>query len=113
MSAATGELHLVPSASSYDYSKLGFAYLTMLGLTEQMISHMRVWRPWATSTNYVMLMAPVIYGAFQAQPFPLTKGSPGSHPGHDNFSQNLALATTEPRQLITSVSIQISQYQHA
>ncbi|KAJ9081054.1 hypothetical protein DSO57_1018675 [Entomophthora muscae] len=37
MSAATGELPLIPSASSYDYSKLWFAYLTMLGLTEQVI----------------------------------------------------------------------------
>ncbi|KAJ9064089.1 hypothetical protein DSO57_1034031 [Entomophthora muscae] len=83
MSAATGELPLIPSASSYDYSKLGFAYLTMLGLTEQVIPHMGVWRPWATAANYVMWMAPVIYWAFQAQPFPSTKGSPESHPGHD------------------------------
>ncbi|KAJ9068583.1 hypothetical protein DSO57_1027179 [Entomophthora muscae] len=89
MSAATGELPLIPSASSYDYSKLGFAYLTMLGLTEQVIHHMGVWRPWATAANYVMRMAPVIYWAFQDQPFPSTKGSPGSHPGHDRFTQVL------------------------
>ncbi|KAJ9054952.1 hypothetical protein DSO57_1009110 [Entomophthora muscae] len=86
MSAATGELPLIPSASLYDYSKLGFAYLTMLGLTEQVIPHMGVWRPWATAANYVMQMAPVIYWAFQARPFPSTKGSPGSPPGHDNHS---------------------------
>ncbi|KAJ9073818.1 hypothetical protein DSO57_1012566 [Entomophthora muscae] len=86
MRAATGELPLVFSTSSYDYSKLGFAYLTMMGLTEQVIPHMGVWRPWATAANYVMRMAPVIYWAFQAQLFPLTKGSPGSHPGHDNKS---------------------------
>ncbi|KAJ9074589.1 hypothetical protein DSO57_1004729 [Entomophthora muscae] len=86
MSTATGELPLIPSSSSYDYSKLGFAYLTMLGLTEQVIPHMGVWRPWATAANYVMWMAPVIYWAFQAQPFPLTKGSPGSSPGHDTFT---------------------------
>ncbi|KAJ9078485.1 hypothetical protein DSO57_1006260 [Entomophthora muscae] len=54
MSAVTGELPCVPSASSYDYSKLGFVYLTMLGLTEQVIPHMGVWRPWATAVNYVM-----------------------------------------------------------
>ncbi|KAJ9064528.1 hypothetical protein DSO57_1029616 [Entomophthora muscae] len=82
MSAATGKLPLIPSASSYDYSKLGFSYLTMLGLTEQVIPHMGVWKPWATAANYVMQVAPVIYWAFQAQPFPSTKGSPGSHPGH-------------------------------
>ncbi|KAJ9083902.1 hypothetical protein DSO57_1029831 [Entomophthora muscae] len=89
MSAATGELPLVPSASLYDYSKLGFAYLTMLGLTEQVIPYMGVWRPWAAGANYVMWMAPVIYWAFQAQPFPSTKGSPGSHPGHDNAGESI------------------------
>ncbi|KAJ9069755.1 hypothetical protein DSO57_1015253 [Entomophthora muscae] len=83
MSAATGELPPIPSASSYDYSKLRFAYLTMLGLTEQVIPHMGVWRPWATAANYVMQMVPVIYWAFQAQPFPSAKGSPGSHSGHE------------------------------
>ncbi|KAJ9084649.1 hypothetical protein DSO57_1022136 [Entomophthora muscae] len=83
MSTATREPPLVPSASSYDYSKLGFAYLIMMGLTEQIIPHMGVWRPWATAANHVMQMTPVIYWAFQAQPFPLTKGSPGSNPGHD------------------------------
>ncbi|KAJ9067125.1 hypothetical protein DSO57_1003037 [Entomophthora muscae] len=83
MSAATGELPLIPSTSSYDYSKLGFADLTMLGLTEQVIPHMGVWRPWATAANYVMQMAHVIYWAFQAQSFPSTEGSPGSHPSHD------------------------------
>ncbi|KAJ9087782.1 hypothetical protein DSO57_1029758 [Entomophthora muscae] len=83
MSAATGELPLVPSVSSYDYSKLGFAYLTMLGLTEKVIPHMRVWRTWATAANYVMWMAPVIYWAF-----PSTEGSPGSNPGHDNLVLN-------------------------
>ncbi|KAJ9069232.1 hypothetical protein DSO57_1020677 [Entomophthora muscae] len=88
MSAITGELPLVPSASSYDYSKLGFTYLTMLGLTKQVIPHMRVWRPWATAANYVIQMALVIYWASQAQLFPLTKGSPGSHPGHDIYNCN-------------------------
>ncbi|KAJ9049354.1 hypothetical protein DSO57_1025477 [Entomophthora muscae] len=82
MGATTGELPFVLSASSYDYSKLGFAYLTMLRLTDQVIPHMGVWSPWATAANYVMWMAPVIYWAFQAQPFPLTEGSPGSNPGH-------------------------------
>ncbi|KAJ9063416.1 hypothetical protein DSO57_1000010 [Entomophthora muscae] len=68
---------------SYNYSKLGFAYLLMLGPDEQVIPYMEVWRPWATAANYVMWMAPVIYWAFHDQPFSLTEGSPGSHPGHD------------------------------
>ncbi|KAJ9052836.1 hypothetical protein DSO57_1030150 [Entomophthora muscae] len=92
MSATTGELPLIPSASSYDYSKLGFAYLTMLGLTEQVIPHMGVWRLWATAANYVIQIALIIYWAFQAQPFPSNKGSPGSHPGHEK--PNLLLLTS-------------------
>ncbi|KAJ9081439.1 hypothetical protein DSO57_1014736 [Entomophthora muscae] len=65
MSAATEELLLIPSASSYDYSKLEFAYLIILGLTEKVIPHMGVWHPWVTAANY-MMMTPVIYWAFQA-----------------------------------------------
>ncbi|KAJ9071027.1 hypothetical protein DSO57_1001275 [Entomophthora muscae] len=66
MSAAKGKLSLVSSVSSYDFSKLGFAYLIILGLSEQLISHIEVWRPWATAANYVMKMTPVICWAFQA-----------------------------------------------
>ncbi|KAJ9053851.1 hypothetical protein DSO57_1020294 [Entomophthora muscae] len=85
MNTATEELPLVPSASSNNYSKLGFAYLTILGLTEKVIPHMGVWRPWATAANYEMWMSPVIYWAFQAQPFSSTKGSPESNPGHYKY----------------------------
>ncbi|KAJ9085180.1 hypothetical protein DSO57_1016335 [Entomophthora muscae] len=85
MSATTEELPFVPSASPYDYSKLGVACLTMLGLTEKVIPHMGVWHPWATADNYVMWMVPVIYWAFQAQLFPSTECSPGSTPGHENI----------------------------
>ncbi|KAJ9083668.1 hypothetical protein DSO57_1032491 [Entomophthora muscae] len=73
MSAATGELSLIPSASSYDYNKLGFAYLTMLGLTEQVIPHMGVWHPWATAANYVMQMAPSSTGPSRLNPSPQLK----------------------------------------
>ncbi|KAJ9065907.1 hypothetical protein DSO57_1014742 [Entomophthora muscae] len=76
MSAATEGLPLVPFTSSYDYRKLGFAYSTMLGLTEQVMPHMGVWRPWAIAANY-------------AQPFPLTEGSPGSHLGHEKNKEAL------------------------
>ncbi|KAJ9068043.1 hypothetical protein DSO57_1032683, partial [Entomophthora muscae] len=55
----------------------------MMGLSKQVITHMGVCCPWATAANYVMQMAPIIYWEFQAQPFPLTEGSPGSNPGHD------------------------------
>ncbi|KAJ9078898.1 hypothetical protein DSO57_1002134 [Entomophthora muscae] len=97
MSAATGELPLIPSSSSYDYSKLGFAYLTMLGLTEQVIPHMGVWRPWATAANYVMQIAPVIYWAFQAQPFPGPKIPLGVTQAMTPSILSLRLSTT-PKQ---------------
>ncbi|KAJ9049040.1 hypothetical protein DSO57_1028654 [Entomophthora muscae] len=96
MSTATGELPLIPSASLYDYSKLIFAYLAMLGLTEQVIPHMGVWCPWATTANYVMWMAPVIYWSFQAWPFPSTKDSPGSPPGHENVIHYLVMTALDP-----------------
>ncbi|KAJ9070604.1 hypothetical protein DSO57_1006019 [Entomophthora muscae] len=89
MSATTGVLSLVNSILSYNYNKLGFVYLTMLELAEQVVPHMRVWRPWATAANYVMRMAPIIYWAFQAQPFLLTEGSLGSNPGHEKDPQIL------------------------
>ncbi|KAJ9058844.1 hypothetical protein DSO57_1008062 [Entomophthora muscae] len=75
-------LTLVHPILSYDYSKLGVAYLAMLGLAEQVIPHRGVWGPWSTTANYVMRMAPIIYWAFPAWPFPLTEGSPGSNPGY-------------------------------
>ncbi|KAJ9087665.1 hypothetical protein DSO57_1030899 [Entomophthora muscae] len=69
MSAATGELPLFNSILYYNYSKFGFAYLIMLGLAEQVLPHIELRHPWATSANYVMRMAPVIYWALQARPF--------------------------------------------
>ncbi|KAJ9054500.1 hypothetical protein DSO57_1013799 [Entomophthora muscae] len=111
MSAATGELPLVLSASSYDYSKLRFAYLTMLGLTEQVIPHMGVWHPWATTANHVMCMAPIIYWAFQTRPFPLTESSPGSNLGHDNLSSNAHVAS-EASVGISSEKPPTNQYPH-
>ncbi|KAJ9081835.1 hypothetical protein DSO57_1010512 [Entomophthora muscae] len=57
-------LTLVHPILSYDYSKLGVAYLAMLGLTEQVIPYRGVWGPWSTAANYVMRMAPIIYWAF-------------------------------------------------
>ncbi|KAJ9082450.1 hypothetical protein DSO57_1004371 [Entomophthora muscae] len=83
MNATTEELSLVNIIPSYSYSKLGFGYLNMLRLAEEVISHMIVWCPWATAANYVMKIALVIYWALQDRPFSLTKGSPKGNPGHD------------------------------
>ncbi|KAJ9073435.1 hypothetical protein DSO57_1016486 [Entomophthora muscae] len=67
-----------------DFSKLGFVYITVLGLANQVVPHTGSWRPLATALNYLVCIAPIVYMAFQAWP-----ASPvGS-------SQTLAWAVTE------------------
>ncbi|KAJ9077594.1 hypothetical protein DSO57_1015218 [Entomophthora muscae] len=83
MASRQVSLVTVTNIPSYDYRKIGFTYFAILGLAEQVIPHMGVWRPWATAANYAMRMVPVIYWAFQARPFPSTKVSPESNLGHD------------------------------
>ncbi|KAJ9070914.1 hypothetical protein DSO57_1002543 [Entomophthora muscae] len=51
-----------------DFSKLGFIYITVLGLAEQVVPHTGSWRPLATALNYLVCIAPIVYMAFQAQP---------------------------------------------
>ncbi|KAJ9079252.1 hypothetical protein DSO57_1037362 [Entomophthora muscae] len=108
MSAATGELSLGNIILPYDYSTLGFAYLTMLGLAEQVISHMRVWCPWATTANYVMRMAPIIYWAFQARPFLSTEGSSEGNPGHDNKSRAPTICSGHLKRTVYLKLVEIS-----
>ncbi|KAJ9048262.1 hypothetical protein DSO57_1036750 [Entomophthora muscae] len=50
-----------------DFSKLWFIYITVLGLTNQVMSHTGSWRPLATAVNYIRI-SPIVYMAFQAQP---------------------------------------------
>ncbi|KAJ9073221.1 hypothetical protein DSO57_1018827 [Entomophthora muscae] len=49
-----------------DFSKLGFVYITVLGLANQVVPHTGSWRPLATSLNYLVHIAPIVYMAFQA-----------------------------------------------
>ncbi|KAJ9059727.1 hypothetical protein DSO57_1036408 [Entomophthora muscae] len=107
MSAATGELPLVNTILPYDYSTL-VAYLTMLGLAEQVIPHMRAWCPWATAANYVMRMPPIIYWAFQARPFLLTEGSSEGNPGHDNKSRAPTICSGHLKRTVYLKLVEIS-----
>ncbi|KAJ9078933.1 hypothetical protein DSO57_1001684 [Entomophthora muscae] len=72
-------------SSSYDYSKLGFAYVTLLGFTEQVISHMGAWQTWASSVNYMIKIAPVVYWVFQACPMTLFAENSDTTPGHGTY----------------------------
>ncbi|KAJ9065098.1 hypothetical protein DSO57_1023308 [Entomophthora muscae] len=54
--------------SSQDFSKLGFVYITVLGLVNQVLPHNESWHPLATAVNYIVRIAPIVYMAFQAQP---------------------------------------------
>ncbi|KAJ9074215.1 hypothetical protein DSO57_1008741 [Entomophthora muscae] len=51
-----------------DFSKLGFVYITILGLANQVVPHTGSWRPLATALNYLVQIAPIVYLAFQARP---------------------------------------------
>ncbi|KAJ9082201.1 hypothetical protein DSO57_1006646 [Entomophthora muscae] len=51
-----------------DFSKLGFIYITVLGLADQVVPHTGSWRPLATALNYLVCIAPIVYMAFQARP---------------------------------------------
>ncbi|KAJ9081869.1 hypothetical protein DSO57_1010537 [Entomophthora muscae] len=51
-----------------DFSKLGFIYITVLGLANQVVPHTGSWRPLATALNYLVHIAPIVYMALQARP---------------------------------------------
>lgn len=74
-------------AGYLDNSKLGFVYVTMLGLAEQVIPHMGALRPWATAVSYVMRLAPVMYWAFQARPAALHSHPESTSQGHNTVVQ--------------------------
>ncbi|KAJ9056936.1 hypothetical protein DSO57_1027378 [Entomophthora muscae] len=55
----------VPPAQ--DFSKLGFVYITVLGLANQVVPHTGSWCPLATAPNYLVCIAPIVYMAFQCK----------------------------------------------
>ncbi|KAJ9066425.1 hypothetical protein DSO57_1009669 [Entomophthora muscae] len=56
----------VPPAQ--DFSKLGFIYITVLGLAIQVVPRTGSWCPLVTAVNYLVRIAPIVYMAFQAWP---------------------------------------------
>ncbi|KAJ9059501.1 hypothetical protein DSO57_1001573 [Entomophthora muscae] len=66
-----------------DFRKLGFVYITVLGLANQVVPHTGSWRPLSTSLNYLVCIVHIVYMAFQAQP-----ASPvGVHPDSGLYLQ--------------------------
>ncbi|KAJ9085198.1 hypothetical protein DSO57_1016351 [Entomophthora muscae] len=61
---STPPLPSMPPAQ--DFSKLGFVYITGLGLANQAMPHTGSWHPLATAVNYLVRIAPIVYMAFQA-----------------------------------------------
>ncbi|KAJ9082231.1 hypothetical protein DSO57_1006338 [Entomophthora muscae] len=68
-----------------DFSKLGFVYITVLGLANQVVPHTGSWRPLATALNYLVCIAPIVYMAFQAQPASPVGVQPDSSMGHGSL----------------------------
>ncbi|KAJ9070342.1 hypothetical protein DSO57_1008917 [Entomophthora muscae] len=71
-----------------DFSKLGFIYITVLGLADQVVPHTGSWRPLATALNYLVRIAPIVYMAFQARPASPLGVQPDSSMGHVILSED-------------------------
>ncbi|KAJ9083797.1 hypothetical protein DSO57_1031079 [Entomophthora muscae] len=74
---------------SQDFSKLGFIYITVLGLANQVVPHTGSWRPLATAVNYLVCIAPVVYMAFQARPASPMGAQSDSGMGRDKKRQSM------------------------
>ncbi|KAJ9082650.1 hypothetical protein DSO57_1002596 [Entomophthora muscae] len=72
-----------------DFSKLGFVYITVSGLDDQVMPHTGSWRPLATALNYLVQITPIVYMAIQAQPASPVGAQPDSDMGHDTSPQLL------------------------
>ncbi|KAJ9061327.1 hypothetical protein DSO57_1021786 [Entomophthora muscae] len=66
------------------FRKLGFVYITVLGLADQVVPHTGSWRPLATALNYLVCIAPIVYMAFQAWPASPVGVQPDSSMGRDS-----------------------------
>ncbi|KAJ9065047.1 hypothetical protein DSO57_1023928 [Entomophthora muscae] len=70
-----------------DFCKLWFVYITVLGLADQVVPHTGSWCPLATSLNYLVCIAPIVYMAFQARPASPVGVQPDSDMGCDSHSR--------------------------
>ncbi|KAJ9054712.1 hypothetical protein DSO57_1011253 [Entomophthora muscae] len=66
-----------------DFSKLGFVYITVLGLADQVLPYTGSWCPLITALKYLVCIAPIVYMAFQAWPASPVGVQPDSGMGLD------------------------------
>ncbi|KAJ9048467.1 hypothetical protein DSO57_1034788 [Entomophthora muscae] len=78
----TPPLPTVPPAQ--DFGNLGFVYITVLGLANQVVPHTGSWRSLYTAVNYLIRIVPIVYLAFQAWPASPVGVQLDSDMGHDN-----------------------------
>ncbi|KAJ9068859.1 hypothetical protein DSO57_1024400 [Entomophthora muscae] len=74
---------LPDAPSTQDFSKLGFGYITVLGLANQVMPHTGSWHPLATALNYMVCIVPIVYMAFQDRPASSVGVQPDSGMGRD------------------------------
>ncbi|KAJ9048298.1 hypothetical protein DSO57_1036432 [Entomophthora muscae] len=77
----TSPLPTVPPAQ--DFINLGFVYITVLGIANQGVPYTGSWCFLATSDNYLVRIAPIVYLAFQAWPASPAGVQLDSGMGHD------------------------------
>ncbi|KAJ9082024.1 hypothetical protein DSO57_1008455 [Entomophthora muscae] len=75
-------LPTVPPAQ--DFSKLGFVYITIFGLINQAVPHTGSWCSLATSINYLVIIAPIVYLAFYVWPASPLRVQTDSGMGHED-----------------------------
>ncbi|KAJ9079260.1 hypothetical protein DSO57_1037292 [Entomophthora muscae] len=80
-----------------DFSKLGFVYITVLGLANQVMPHTGSWRLLTTALNYLVCIAPIVYMAFQARPASPVRVQLDSGMGRDTGSR---LGQTQKKQVL-------------
>ncbi|KAJ9048761.1 hypothetical protein DSO57_1031518 [Entomophthora muscae] len=68
-----------------NFSKLGFVYITVLGLANQVVPHTGSWRSLATAVNYLVRITPIVYLVFQARPASPVGVQPDYGMGHDTY----------------------------
>ncbi|KAJ9057921.1 hypothetical protein DSO57_1017922 [Entomophthora muscae] len=95
----TPPLPTVPPAQ--EFSNLGFVYITVLGLANQVVPRTGNWQSLANTVNYLASIALFVYLAFQAQPASLAGVQPDSGMGHDTATK---LASSCKQLLLASLS---------
>ncbi|KAJ9048964.1 hypothetical protein DSO57_1029359 [Entomophthora muscae] len=85
----TSPLPTVPPAQ--DFSKMGFVYITVLGMANQVVPHTGSWCSLATAVNYPVRIAPIVYLAFQAQPASPVGVQLDSGIGHNRYGKGVVV----------------------